>query len=227
MGSGARGVEIIIVLALVTKRENKTSFTPLIPSKSPRAQTPAFRRGDIVYVMKLVLPSVEYKDSFIEAVKEFQEDTDYSDRNKRYRRLSISELEGDFDSFVQKELSHARGENIRERHVPYTTCWLVDNGEFVGQANIRHRLTDSLRQIGGHIGYDIRPSKRGQGYGNKILELALQKAKGLGIKCALITSDIRNEASRKIIEKNGGILENQIPNPETGFDTLRYWIDLE
>lgn len=177
--------------------------------------------------MKLVLPSVEYKDSFIEAVKEFQENADYSDRNKRYRRLSIPELKQDFNSFVQKERSHARGENIREGHVPYTTCWLVDKGKFVGQANIRHRLNDHLLQIGGHIGYDIRPSKRGQGYGNKILGFALQKARELGIARVLITSDVRNEASRNIIEKNGGILENQIPNPEMGFDILRYWIDLK
>lgn len=176
--------------------------------------------------MKLVLPSVEYKESFIEAVKEFQADQDYTHRNQWYRKQSIPELEADFEVFVERELSHARGENLREGYVPYSTFWLVGNGEFIGQVNIRHKLNDHLLKIGGHIGYDIRPSKRGKGYGTKMLELALIEAKKLGIDKVLITTDIRNIASRKIIENNGGILENQIPNPEMGHDALRYWIDI-
>ena len=99
-------------------------------------------------------------------------------------------------------------------------------GEFIGRVSIRHALTEHLLAVGGLIGYDIRPSKRGQGYGNKILELALPKAKELGISRVLITCDVTNAASRKIIEKNGGILENQVPNPETGVDKLRYWVDV-
>lgn len=177
--------------------------------------------------MELVQPSTEYKSSFIEAVKEFQNDTDYTHRNKWYRKLTIPELETDFGSFVERELSHARGENIPEGYVPCTEYWLVDGKEFIGRVSVRHRLNDKLLNIGGHIGYDIRPTKRGQGHGNKILELALQKAKELGIERVLITSDIRNVASRKIIEKNGGILENQVPNPEMGFDALRFWIDIK
>ena len=170
---------------------------------------------------------MEYKDSFIEAVGEFQADTDYTHRWQWYKAQSVAELEKDFPGFVERERSHARGENLREGYVPYSTYWLVDGGRFIGQTNVRHQLNDHLLQIGGHIGYDIRPSKRGNGYGNKILELALQKAKELGIERALITSDIRNLASRKIIEKNGGVFENQIRNPEMGHDALRFWIDLK
>jgi predicted acetyltransferase len=176
--------------------------------------------------MELMLPSAEYKNSFIEAVREFQSDADYTHRNKWYRALSIPELEADFGSFVGRELSHSRGENLPEGYVPYTDYWLVDGKECIGRASIRHRLNEHLLRIGGHIGYDIRPTERGKGYGNKILELALQKAKSLGIERALITSDVRNEASRKIIEKNGGVFEDQSPNPEMGHDVLRYWIDI-
>ena len=176
--------------------------------------------------MELVLPSAEYKDSFIEAVKEFQADTENSDRQKKYRALSVAELGRDFDSFIERERSQAKGENLPEGYVPQTDYWFVDKGEYVGRVSIRHQLTQHLKEIGGHIGYDIRPSKRRQGYGNKILELALPKAKELGISRLLVTCDITNEASRKIIEKNGGRLENQVPNPETGVDKLRYWIDI-
>ncbi len=110
--------------------------------------------------------------------------------------------------------------------MPFSTFWLVDDGRFIGQANIRHRLNDHLMQIGGHIGYDIRPSMRGKGYGNAILGLSLGKAKELGIERALLTCDERNVASKKIIEKNGGVFESRGPNPEMGHDVLRFWIDI-
>jgi predicted acetyltransferase len=176
--------------------------------------------------MELVLPSVEYKASFIEAVKEYQQDVENIHMYERYRRLSISELETDFAAFVEKELSYALGLNLPEGYVPETTFWLIEHDEFLGRISIRHQINEHLKKIGGHIGYDIRPSKRKHGYGNKILELALPKAKGLGIQRALLTCDATNVASRKIIERNGGLLEDQVPNPETGVDKLRYWIDV-
>ena len=174
--------------------------------------------------VELVLPSAAYKRSFIEAVTEYQQEGGSDDRSRRYGGLSVSELELDFEGYIEIEKSHAHGENLPAGYVPETTYWLVDGGEFIGRVSIRHRLTEHLRQIGGLVGYDIRPSKRKQGYGTKILELALPKAKEIGLHNVLVTCDATNIASRRIIEKNGGILENQVPNPETGIDKLRFWI---
>ena len=97
---------------------------------------------------------------------------------------------------------------------------------FIGWLDIRHSLTEHLREIGGHIGYAIRPSERGKGYGNKILELALPKAQELGIKDVLITCDADNTPSAKIIEKNGGVFEN-IKTTSDGVPKRRYWINLK
>jgi len=176
--------------------------------------------------MELTSPSTKFKDSFIEAVKELQGETGTM-TTRRYRELSIPELEVDFESFVQKECSHAEGKNQPEGYVSQSEFWLVDDGEYIGHVGIRHELTEHLKAIGGHIGYSIRPSRRGKGYGNKILELALPKAKELGIDRVLLTCDATNVASRKVIVKNGGVLENQVPNPETGIDKLRFWIDID
>ena len=180
----------------------------------------------ILLDMELVQPSAEYKDSFIEAVKEFQNDADYTHRNKWYRALLIPELEKDFDAFIEGERRARLGNLPAKYDVPRDEYWLVDGGEFIGRLTVRHRLNERLMVIGGHIGFDIRPDRRGQGYGNTMLELALPKAKELGLKRVLLTCDTRNIASRKIIEKYGGVLENQIPNPEMGHDALRYWIDI-
>ena len=175
--------------------------------------------------MELIEPSVEYKDSFIETVGEYKnEEETASTRN--YRDLSLQELKSDFESFVERERSHAEGKNQPGGYVPQTEFWLVDNGEYIGHVGIRHRLNEHLLQIGGHIGYDIRPSKRGQGYGSKILELALRKAKEIGVQRVRITCDTDNQPSRRIIQKNGGVFDSSIPNPETGVDKMRYWIDI-
>lgn len=168
--------------------------------------------------MKLILPSVEFKDSFIEAVREFSADTANDNRSTRYMELRPEELEVDFAEYVEKETSHSIGENLPEGYVPETSYWLIEDTEFIGRVSIRHNLTEHLERVGGHIGYDIRPSKRNQGYGSKILELALPKAKELGIDPVLVTCDESNIGSRKIIEKNSGVLESVIEGK------LRFWI---
>lgn len=176
--------------------------------------------------MELVAPSIEYKDSFIEAVKEYRADTSFPLMHRRYHDLSLEELQDHFDEYVEKVRSWDRGENLPQGFVPAREFWLVENGTFIGSVNIRHMLNENLLRLGGHIGYEIRPSMRGKGYGSEALKLALPKAKELGIERALLTCDATNVGSRKIIEKNGGVLENQVPNPETGVDKLRFWIAL-
>ena len=62
---------------------------------------------------------------------------------------------------------------------------------------IRHQEVES----GGHIGYDISPVYRKKGYGFQILKLALKKALEIGLKEVIVTCNINNIASKKIIEK--------------------------
>jgi predicted acetyltransferase len=204
-----------------------TALTILVAQRARDAADPEpyLLTFEQIVRMELVLPATEYKTSYIEAVKEFQADVNSTSRSKWYKSLSIAEIEANFDAFIEQQNSYSRGENIREGYVPYTNYWLVDGGVFIGSVNVRHRLTEELLQSGGHIGYDIRPSQRNKGYGTKILALALPKAKELGITRVLVTCDATNAASRKIIEKNGGALENQVSNSETGVDKLRFWIE--
>ncbi len=99
--------------------------------------------------------------------------------------------------------------------VPETWLWLVDGDEYIGRASIRHELNDELLLVAGHIGYEIRPTKRRQGYGTQILALALERAREMGIYKVLVTCDTDNFGSRKIIEANGGKLENEIQVPNS------------
>ncbi len=172
--------------------------------------------------MELVRPSTKYKESFIEGIKEFQTDTEKT-RFRHVHNINISEVEKDFEAYLEKLEKQALGIDLPSGYVPATTLWLVDDGEYIGSANIRHILNENLLKMGGNIGYGIKPSKRGKGYGTKILELALSEAKKLGIDRVLVTCDDDNIGSAKIIEKNGGVLENKVENE--GKLKRRYWID--
>jgi predicted acetyltransferase len=126
-----------------------------------------------------------------------------------------------FSEFLQKHVDMAKGVGIDlTRYVPQTRYWLFVDERPVGIGKLRHYLNDHLRRIGGHIGYTIRPSERGKGYGTLILEELLKKAREKGIDAALVTCHETNIRSRKVIERNGGRLEG-ITEGE-----CRYWIGL-
>lgn len=91
--------------------------------------------------------------------------------------------------------------------VPQTVYWLYVDGRVVGCGKIRHILTDKLKAQGGNVGYAIRPSERGKGYGNKLLGLLVEECRNLGISEVLLTVEESNEASKKVGLANGGKIE--------------------
>ena len=103
-------------------------------------------------------------------------------------------------------------------YVPSTELWWVDHDAFLGRVGIRHRLTPALLEVGGHIGYDVRPSARRRGHATAMLREALTVARELGIESALVTCNVDNVGSRTVIERNAGVLED-----ERG-GKLRFWV---
>lgn len=128
--------------------------------------------------------------------------------------------------FEQFENSR-KGIGLPEGYVPDTEFWLLDGNRIIGTGRIRHGLTKNLLKFGGHIGYAIRPSEWNKGYGTIQLKLLLQEARKLGIKRILVTCDKDNVGSARVIEKNGGILENILDQVADGkrHMTCRYWIE--
>ncbi len=109
--------------------------------------------------------------------------------------------------------------------VPGTLYFLIgESNNIYGALQIRHELNEYLLNYGGHIGYGVRPSERRKGYATKMLSLALEKVKELGIDKVLITCNKDNIASAKTIINNGGILENEVI--EDGKIKQRYWIEV-
>ncbi|MFN8469839.1 MAG: GNAT family N-acetyltransferase [Caldilineaceae bacterium] len=107
-----------------------------------------------------------------------------------------------------------------------TSYWAMEAGLMVGSIRLRYTLTPALRQVGGNIGYDVRPSRRNHGYATRMLALMLVRAREAGLDRVLLTVDVDNIASVRVIEKNGGVLECQGMVEVHSAPIAHYWIQL-
>lgn len=160
--------------------------------------------------------SDKLQDKFLEMAKDYQ-----SIGEDRFK----SGIE-DFGGFLKYLELHRTGKNLPNGNVPFNTFFLSVSGKLVGSGSLRHNLNEKLAVYGGHIGYAVRPSERRKGYGSLILHLTLEKAQEFGFQRVFLTCDTDNIASVKIIEKNGGRLENQIFHKPAGKLISQYWIEL-
>lgn len=85
-------------------------------------------------------------------------------------------------------------------------------------------MNEALLLNGGHIGDGVRPSERRKGIATKMISLALDECRKLGIQKVLMVCDKDNVGSAKSIRNIGGILENEII--VDGVVEQRYWIEL-
>ena len=168
--------------------------------------------------MKLIRPDSKYIQGYIEANEE-----DEIFRPNTERRFINPE------TIIESSYNYEHGINLPENYVKATTFWLIDNEKFIGEISIRHELNSFLINYGGHIGYEIRQSECMKGYGTKMLSMALAYCKEtLNLHKVLITCDDDNIGSIKVIENNGGILENKVKNSLSrgNVKTRRYWINI-
>jgi predicted acetyltransferase len=164
----------------------------------------------------LVEPTAELRPEFLAMAEEYALAGD-----PRYQPA----LE-DFTAYLRGLLDGARGVGLPPGRVPYSTFWLTSGRRPIGRSSVRHYLTPDLEDEGGHVGYDIRPSERLKGYGRLLLRLTLAEARKLGLKRALLTCDTDNVASVKVIEANGGRLQDRAVSKSSGKLISRYWIEL-
>ena len=125
-----------------------------------------------------------------------------------------------FERFVAYLLAQRLEETPRPPgFVPTTVLWWLDGDEYLGRLNIRHRLAPGRAgERNGHIGYDVRPSARRKGHATAMLAAARPIAAAVGLSRVLITCDDDNEASRRTIERNGGVPADRRD------EKLRFWL---
>ena len=122
----------------------------------------------------------------------------------------------------------SRPETVPEGKVVSTQFILVREADdrLLGMLQLRHDLNDYLRRVAGHIGYSVRPSERRRGYAKRMLAMALDEARALGLERVMISCSVENEASRRTILSNGGVFESTVWDETDGELLERYWIEL-
>lgn len=178
-------------------------------------------------MLELVEPAIEYQESFLTT---WQEVLDAGEDGQSWfnwgRDEKIDDLQ-DPESFQNWIDTMKEFRDIKSRVsedgtilVANTVLWPILDSEVIGRVSIRHELTPALLEIGGHIGYIIRPKYRRQGHATELLRQSLAVSRELGINPVLVTCDETNTGSRQVIEANGGVLE------DVRFGKRRYWISL-
>ena len=149
-------------------------------------------------MLKLVNPSKKYLKSFLKVIDEYKKDENHFGRGGIDPLIRAID-ENTVDKNMKKLSDGEKGKNLKPGHVPGTRFWLLDDNEFIGSFDIRHRLTPNLEQCGGHIAANISPKHRGK-YSSFIgIKMCLEEAKKLGLDKVLMTCDVKNIASYKAI----------------------------
>lgn len=168
--------------------------------------------------LRLIKASEEYREQICEMLEEWygtgEKIVPYAIRRTDYH---------DFHFYCENLESR---DPLADGKVPDFTffCLDEDRKKVVGAVNIRHYLNEALLLDGGHIGDGVRPSERRKGIATKMIGLALEECKKLGIYRVLMVCDKDNIGSARSIQNNGGVLENE-PVVD-GVVQQRYWIDL-
>jgi predicted acetyltransferase len=179
--------------------------------------------------LRLSRPDPGYQQSYLDALRELA-----AEGNSHYLDLVLQREPG-FPGVTYTLHTLADPATFREfcaytaaladEHTPRpagwvdgTYLWMVDEDSVVGRISLRHTLTPWLLEVGGHIGYAVRPSARRRGYATAALRLMRGVAAQRGIDPVLVTCDDDNIGSRTVIEANGGVLED-VRNGK-----MRFWV---
>jgi predicted acetyltransferase len=177
--------------------------------------------------LALVAPSLDRLDGYAAALG-----TGWSPNNVRdVSAEQLAAIEQDPEGFVASLTSRTgtivlpSGRSVPK--LPFILRWLWD-GEFCGSITLRWQDgTDDLPDhVLGHIGYAVVPAKRRLGYASEALRLIMPEARALGLNQVEVTCDPDNGVSRRVIEKNGGVLIEKFDARDYLKTELRFVIDL-
>jgi predicted acetyltransferase len=183
--------------------------------------------------MHLVWPHVQYLSGYVHALQQ-----GWSPDNLRPQTAvdQLARISEDPERFVSAQVDReAKGPSITlpdgstVPRLPGYSLWMWD-GEFCGSIGFRWQVgtAELPPHCLGHVGYSVVPWKRRRGYATRALQLLLPHARAEGLPYIELTTDADNQASRRVIEANGGVLVERFYKPKVygGAESLRFRITL-
>lgn len=170
----------------------------------------------------LTRPSNQYKGSFISALRECSGEKvsgfiGHIIKKKGGLDTCLNWLETNFDQYIAMLNELKKG--IPPKFYPQHEFWLVTNNSFIGKCNIRDKPIDVPFTLPSNIGFFIRPSQRGKGYGKLIFKLILKRTKDMGYQELVACCDKSNSISRKVLTH---VPYKKIRSKEYGKDCFKY-----
>lgn len=173
--------------------------------------------------LELQFPHPRHKGIYDDFVEELKRDGTFLKHPERL--FDYTNI--DFDWVLQKVSADA--EQLDPKRVPAVTLFFIDTESniLIWAVNIRQHIHHpNLIHRWWHIWYGVRPRLQGRWFATKMLWFALEEAKKMWIEKTLLTCSIENAASRRVIEKNGGVFESE-QQDINGENFFRYWIDIK
>lgn len=172
--------------------------------------------------IKLICPAKDLAGQILEYRNEFSTDAERITYIPQ-RIPGLDHLE-EYGS-VSEWLDHCEEQKDR---ISWFLSVRKSDGRIVGACCLRHRLEydDDDPEFASNIGYSVRPSERGKGYGNEQMRLLLEEARKAGLDRVRVICVDSNEKSRKVILNNGGRYIDSLYGDESGLTVLRYDIEL-
>lgn len=124
---------------------------------------------------------------------------DEFDQHNEYNGLSKDEVK----KLINKKTQYAYGIGCDEDNPKCEHFVLFVDGKPCVLGCLMLEMTDFWKKHRGHIWFKTRPSERGKGFATKFLELAIERAKILGLKELLTQCNIHNICSNKVMQNNG------------------------
>lgn len=168
----------------------------------------------------LVFPSEEMEVKALDFKKEFIANGE---------RTINGSYKFDMDKYSYMEWLQIIKDNLNKETVnpkfgfSHTFFAVKDYEEIIGIVNFRHTLTDFYKDSG-HIGYSVRPTERRKGYATEILKQVLELAKSQGLTKVFLTCKKDNEASKKTILRNSGVLNRSFEKSKIEYE--EYYIKI-
>ena len=131
----------------------------------------------------------------------------------------------DYKTWLDNTIRLNIGSPLNDGEIPTSTFFVYDGARLIGYLIIK-RKNLNLDKVG-QVYLNVRPNDRKKGYGDYILKAAIRKCKEIGIIKIIISCPQESVGGIKLIENNGGVLQEEKELNGSGIIMKIYSIDIK